>query len=85
MWCATRAILGPLLFLVYVNDLPSSCRSALPILCADDTNLFLSGSDPKCIAKMMSEDLKEITRWLRVNKLSLNKKKTHFMLFSGKR
>ena len=51
------SILGPLLFLVYVNDLPSSCSSALPILFADDTNLFLSGHDPKCIERTMNEDL----------------------------
>ena len=78
------SILGPLLFLVYVNDLPSSCSSALPMLFADDTNLFLSGSDPICIERMMNEDLKEIAIWLRVNELSLNIKKTHFMIFSGK-
>ena len=71
-------ILVPLLFLIYVNDLPSSCSSALPILFADDTNLFLSGSDLKCIERMMNEDLKEIARWLRVNKLSLNIKKDPF-------
>ena len=77
------SIFGPL-FLVYVNDLPSSCSSALPRLFADDSNLFLSGSDPKCIERMMNEDLKEIARWLRVNKRALNMKKTHFMIFSSK-
>ena len=78
------SILGPLLFLVYVNDLPSVCSSALPISFADDTNLFLSGSDPICIENRMNDDLKEIAMWFKVSKLSLNMKKTHFMVFSGK-
>ena len=66
------SILGPLLFRVYVNDLPSVCSSALPILFADDTNLFLSGSDPTCIENRMNDDLKKIAMWLKVNRLSLN-------------
>ena len=52
------SILGPLLFLVYVNDLSSVCSSALPILFADDTNLFFSGSYPTCIENRMNDDLK---------------------------
>ena len=39
------SILGPLLFLVYINDLCSVCEYATPILFADDTNLFCSGKD----------------------------------------
>ena len=81
---AQGSILGPLSFLVCVNDLPSRCSSALPILFADDTNLFLSGRDPKCIERMMNEDLKEIARWLRVNKLSLNIKRPIWWYFLAK-
>ena len=36
------SILGPLLFLIHINDLPSVCKNAVSIICADDTNIFLS-------------------------------------------
>ena len=45
------SILGPLLFLIYINDLCSVCKHITPILFADDTNLFCSGSDVKILEK----------------------------------
>ena len=54
------SILGPLLFLIYINDLGNVCINTTPMLFADDTNLFASGTN---------------------NRLSLNIKKTHFMIF----
>ena len=76
------SILGPLLFLVYINDLCNACNSTLPILFADDTNLFKSSQDLSHIEAMFNEELKNISLWLKVNKLSLNVKKTHFIVFS---
>ena len=70
------SILGPLLFLIYINDLCSMCKYTTPILFADDTNLFCSGSDIKTMESNINNELTEISLWLKVNKLSLNIKKT---------
>ena len=78
------SILGPLLFLIYINDLATVCKNTFPILFADDSNLFISGRDSDLIMKTLNEELKEISLWLKANKLSLNIKKTHFMIFSSK-
>ena len=76
------SILGPLLFLVYINDLCSVCEYATPILFADDTNLFCSGKDLETIQMEINTELTKISTWLKVNKLSLNIKKTHYMVFT---
>ena len=79
------SILGPLLFLIYINDLFSMCKYTTPILFADDTNLFCSGPDIKTMESNINNELTEISLWLKVNKLSLNIKKTHYMVFSKKK
>ena len=79
------SILGPLLFLVYINDLCSVCEYATPILFADDTNLFCSGKDLQTIQMEINTALTKISTWLKVNKLSLNIKKTHYMVFTRKK
>ena len=78
------SILGPLLFLVYKNDLCIVCKSTEPVLFADDTNLFSSGSNANSLQDGVNNDLAVIAEWLKVNKLSLNIKKTHLMYFSAK-
>ena len=78
------SILGPLLFLIYINDLATVCKNTFPIFFADDSNLFISGRDSDLIMKTLNEELKEISLWLKANKLSLNIKKTHFMIFYSK-
>ena len=64
--------LGPLLFLLHVNDiyLVSSCLYS--IVFADDTNVFLSGKDPDVLSEMMNKELFKLFKWLKANKLSLN-------------
>ena len=78
------SILGPILFLIYINDLIVSCKHSVPFLFADDTNLFTSGKNLNYIARQMNDELASICIWLKVNKLSLNVKKTHFMVFNPK-
>ena len=51
---------------------------------ADDTNLFSSGSNAMSLQDGVNNNLAIIAEWLKVNKLSLNIKKTHFMCFSAK-
>ena len=66
------SILGPLLFLIYINDLPLVCKSLDVILFADDTNLTAINKDDNSV----QEDLQSINNWLIANKLILNKDKT---------
>ena len=77
--------LGPLLFLLYINDLPNvSTRLSFRIF-ADDTNIFYSHTDPNTIEKVMNEDLELIMEYCTLNKLSINMKKTHYMIISSSR
>ena len=76
------SILGPLLFLMYINDLCQVSESCLPLLFADDTNLFITGNDMEEMCAKLNGDLKNISEWLCCNKLSLNVSKTHYMVFS---
>ena len=59
------------------------CKNTEPVLFADDTKLFSSGSNAISLQDGVNNDLPIITEWLKVNKLSLNIKKTHFMCFSA--
>ena len=79
------SILGPLFFLIYINDLCIVCTNTIPVLFADDTNLFSSGVDATGLQDRVNYDLAVITKWLKVNKLSLNIIKTHYMCFSTKK
>ena len=79
------SILGPLLFLIYINDLSKVCTYTTPILFADDTNIFLNGLDIKQMQNIINKELLNISNWLKANKLSLNVKKTHYMIFTRNR
>ena len=80
-----RSILGPLLFLLYVNDIANVSKLLFPILFADDTNVFLSGKNIDQMTNIMNDELDSIFLWLNSNKLSLNVKKTQFMVFNLKK
>ena len=78
------SILGPLLFLIYMNGI-SRCSEILSIiLFVDDTNLFLSHKNSDTLEKTMNHELRKIASWLSANKLSLNIKKTHFIIFKSR-
>ena len=76
------SILGPLLFLLYINDLPLASKLFMPILFADDTNLFCNGPNLNELIEKINEELELIYKWVKVNKLSLNieKKKKIYAL-----
>lgn len=75
------SILGPLLFILYVNDLKNASKLLDPIMFADDTNLFLSHKNIKVLFNTMNTELNKIKNWFISNKLSLNAKKTNYTLF----
>ena len=73
------SILGPLLFLICINDLPNCLKSTIPCLYADDTQIFTSSHDTAKIADSLNSDLENITDWLTVNKLQSHPNKTKMM------
>ena len=78
------SILGPILFILYINDMCNVSTLLKPILFADDTNLFYSGKDIKELCSVVSIELDKLCTWFQVNKLSLNTSKTNFMVFTNK-
>jgi hypothetical protein len=79
------SILGPLLFLIYINDLPNSSSLLHFVLFADDTNLFISTSSYQHTIGVINEELKLISDWFKANKMSLNIGKSNYILFSSNR
>jgi len=78
------SVLGPILFLIYINDLPGS-SSLKSFLFADDATLMAAHADPSELFRMVNYELKKVTDYFRKNLLSLNTKKTKYMLFTTNR
>ena len=75
------SILGPLLFIIYINDLPFCVEHCKTVLFADDTNIYKTGKQVTNIYEDMNKELQILADWFRANKLSLNISKTKCMLF----
>ena len=75
------SVLGPLLFLIYINDLNQAIKFSRVHHFADDTNLLLVDNSLKKVNKHINHDLKLFTTWLRANRISLNTSKTEILLF----
>ena len=71
------SILGPLLFLLYINDLCNVSKALDFILFADDTNIFFSHNDPNQLMETVNNELKKLSSWFQANKLSINIKKSN--------
>jgi len=78
------SILGPLLFLKYINDLPNCLRDAAPRMFADDTNITLSTKTVADLKLAVTSELNNLTCWLRANRLSLNVAKTELMIIGSR-
>ena len=78
------SILGPLLFLIYVNDMPGAVKCKL-LLYADDSALMVSGRNVTEIETTLTVELNSIHKWLVDNKLSLHLGKTNTILFGSKK
>ena len=66
------SILGPLLFILYINDFSKASDLLFSILFADDTNVFIEGTAYSSIIKHMNTELEKVDKWLKSNKLSVN-------------
>ena len=77
------SVLGPTLFLVYINDIVHEIESVIKLF-ADDTNVYLSLDDPRQRAKILNGDLWLIDEWSRIRKVSFNPIKTKLVNFSRK-
>ena len=78
------SVLGPLLFLLYINDIKNISSMLFTLLFADDTNVFIHGKDINALFDNMNNEMLKIVQWLNVNKLSINIKKTNYMVFTKK-
>ena len=76
-----RSILGPLLFVLYINDLQLAVDLLDPIMFADNTNLFYSNKDINTVFFKVNDELQKINQWFISDKLSLNVKKTKYSFF----
>ena len=76
--------LGPLLFLIYINDLPNCLDMAQPRMFADDTSVSYASASLDEIQNVINSELKNLNSWLIANRLSLNITKTEFMIIGSR-
>ena len=77
------SILDPLLFLLYINDIYRSSEILKFILYADDTNIFYSCEILDQLSEVVNWELRGVMQWFRANRLSVNLKKTNFVVFGS--
>jgi hypothetical protein len=75
------SVLGPVLFLLYINDLEAGIEHGKPTLFADDTSIFITGNSANEIQKKTNETIKKLTEWFEWNQLTINKEKTIAIAF----
>ena len=78
------SILGPLFFLLYINDLLNATGLAECLLFSDNTSIFLSHTDQEYLTTSLNEELKKLNIWMKTNKLSVNINKTNYVIFNSK-
>lgn len=76
------SILGPLLFLLYINDICNSSNDVKFLLFADDTTIYLQGHDIINLTTTLNKELVKVNNWISSNKLTLNLNKTKYMISS---
>ena len=75
------SVLGPLLFLLYINDLAKVSKKLTFFLFADDTNIYYESSNILDIQKTVNKELRKVRKWLEANRLALNIDETNFVIF----
>ena len=79
------SVLGPLLFLIYINDLHKAIQYYKVHHFAGDTNLFYTNKSVKNLNKLVNPDMKQLSNWLSANKIPLNVEKTELVFFKSVR
>ena len=79
------SVLGPLLFIIYTNDLSKVLTQAKCILFADDTTVYASSKNVHDLYSLMNAELQTLSDWFKANKLSVNATKTNYVIFSKSR
>jgi hypothetical protein len=79
------SILGPILFLIYMNDINNVINTGVPVLFADDTNILYTDKNLNTLKQNANYELKQLSQWFTSNKLSVNTSKTKVMLFYRQR
>ena len=74
-------VLGPLLFLIYINDIHTSLKYSTTRLVADYTNLLIKNKSLQQLQKHLNLDLGNLRKWLKANKIHLNSSKTELLIF----
>ncbi len=78
-------VLGPLPFLIYINDLPKVLKYSKAILFADNINIFASHKCIRTVYKNLNRELATMLHWFHCNKLSINARKTYYIVITMKR
>ena len=78
------SVLGPLLFLIYINDIPNLCELAKFIMYADDANILITGNSNAEIEKIFTKLANNFETWVNSNGLVINLKKTNYMIFANR-
>jgi len=77
------SVLGPLFFLLFVNDLPKVSKFETTLF-VDDTNLHLSHKNINVVHCQVAEEINKVNQWIIANKLTINYKKSCYMIISNK-
>ena len=75
------SILGLLLLILYINDIPNGPELTDPLLFADNASIFYSNSNLNCLESVLNDELQNIDVWLKCSKLSVGFKKTNYVIF----
>ena len=81
MWCSTGFYPWSFTFLLYINDIHRSSSLLKFILFADDTNVLFSNADFNMLQDILNSELEKVSNWLMANKLTVNVKKTNYVIF----
>ena len=77
--------MGPLLFIIYINDFERCLHGATPNMYADDASITCSSSDSAFLQRNIDIEMANVAEWMRQNRLSLNANKCEFMVISRSR
>lgn len=79
------SVLGPLLYIIFANDMPKILKFTNSIMFADDTTIFISGKNLKFLYRKINDDMKRLTQWFKENSLTVNVDKSFSVLFKTKK